>query len=194
MLHATLYEAKAVSGPLVFHYPTPLSSNHISNMSHPSYLPISMWSIVLLLPHPFMPSDWCHDCLLKVLMYLTPTHSTSTFPSLFLGLLWSPTTSDILISKSTINTTPFPWLAHNCHCPVLHPNHFSPFLWVYYHNYHPLSIHQYLKQKPFFPTLFKCSIYHYHNNSSHLLLCSKTNSVYPLHQHSKSLSFHISFT
>ena len=32
---------------------------------------------------------------------------------MFLDLLWSPTTSDILILKSTINTTPFPWLAHN---------------------------------------------------------------------------------
>ena len=94
-------------------YPTPLSSNHISNMSHPSYPYINAMHSTSPPPiHP-CPMPWCHNCPLRVLMSLAPTHSTSSFPFLFLDLLWSPTTSHILVLKSTINTIPFPWLAHN---------------------------------------------------------------------------------
>ena len=54
VLHSILYESKG-SGPSVFHCRTPLSSNHISNMSHPIYPPtILMWYMVLL--HPYMSS------------------------------------------------------------------------------------------------------------------------------------------
>ena len=76
---------------------------------------------------------------------------------------------------------PLPWLSHNSvKFPIsskieplscLATKHFSLLLWVYYHNYRPLSIHQYLHQKPSFPIPFKRSVYqvlpHYH---THLLL------------------------
>ena len=162
-------------GPLVFHYP--------------SYKQL-MWSIVLLLPPSIHVQ--CPDAIIalsRVLMSLAPTHSTSTFPFLYLDFLRSPNTSHILVLKPTINTISFPWLAHNSvKFPIsstIEPlscvacKHFSLLLWVYYDNYHPLSIHQYLNQKPSFPIPFKCSVYqvlpHYHIYSSHLLLCSKIN-------------------
>ena len=159
-------------------------------VSLPNLPLISMGSIVLLLPQSIHVQ--CPDAiiaLLRVLMSLAPSHSTSTFLFLYPDLLRSPYTSHILVLKPIINTIPFPWLAHNSvKFPIsstieplscLASKHFSLLLWVYYDNYHPLSIHQYVNQKPSFPILFKWSVYqvlhHYHTYSSHLLLCSKIN-------------------
>ena len=69
----------------------------------------------LSFPHPFHPAPWYHKTyhISLCLPYSNSLISTSSFPFLFLDLLWSPTTSHILVLKSTINTIPFPWLAHN---------------------------------------------------------------------------------
>ena len=122
----------------------------------PNLPPIFMWFIVHL---PSIHVQ-CSDAIIapsRVLISLAPTHSTSTFPFLFLDLLWSPTTFHILVLKSNINTIPFPWLSHNSvkfrisskiealSCLACNP-FFSHLLWVYYHNYQPLSIYLYLDQ------------------------------------------------
>ena len=84
-----------------------------------------MWSMVLLLPTPPPPPPphhhhhqsihvQCPDGIISPLSFLVSiAHSTSTLPFIFLDLLWSPTTSHIIVSKAIIYTIPFSWLAHD---------------------------------------------------------------------------------
>ena len=63
VLHAILYEAKAASCPLVFHYPTPLSSNRISNMSHQKLPPPHINVIHSASPPPSIYAQ-CPDAMI----------------------------------------------------------------------------------------------------------------------------------
>ena len=143
VLHSILNESKAGSGPSVFHYRTPLSSNRISNMSHPSYPHINVIHSTSSPPiHP-CPVPWCHNCPVNC----PYVHCSNPFnmhipisvprSSLIPNYLSYPR-----IKSHHIYTIPFPWLVHDSvkfpvsskieplSCVASKP--FSPLLWVYY--------------------------------------------------------------